>query len=419
MKFKRTQIISLFLAGALLFSAVAVADTIMGSGYGGAKSALKRTTKTLANKTGNFTAYAEFEVKFDGELLTSEKTLEKYDLKNNKSLFESSRYSKKDGESGRIYYSDNEKSIHKSKKEDIYHQYNRSNPVDMVLFSDPFEEEYAADVEKVADAFVSNMKDFVQISEEGEGKLYYSSMDGSQLPAFVSALSSVFLKYSLIEGYHRELNAEAAKEVYITEASCKAFENADGILENGLATLKAVSVEESGAEHTWEISMSMELYDLNKTVVEVPEMNGNVEIENEKEAERYGVMYERDLGVYKGDIVEKTDSAYIKKGEAHLRITSVSDKEIAGHITCFDDTLNIDTDFTARFNNYYSEYIAEVKTGEETRYLSFSNCDSGNMYNASITMEANIEQMIENGQGKVYFDKDGGMHKIMLYKVFE
>ncbi len=419
MKFKKTQIMSLFLAGAVLFSAVAVADTLIGSGYGGAKEALKRTTKTLATKTDNFTLSAYVDVKLDGEILTSEESIEKTDIKNNKSILENKNYSKEDGDRGYFLYSDNEKTINKSSGEEVYHQYNRLNSLDRVLFEDPFEEDYAADIEKVADAFVSNMKDFVQIREENEGKLYFGNMDGSQLPAFVSALSGVFLKYSVVEPYHRGLDIDNPKDVYVTEVSGKVFENADGILENGIATVKALSFEENGTEHVWEFNMSVELYDLNKTIVEVPEMNGKVEIENEKEATQFGVMYERDLGAYKGDIVEETDAAYIKKGEVHLRITSVSDEEIAGHITYFDDKLNIGTDFTAQFNKYYSEYIAEVKVDEETRYLSFSNCDAGKRYNANIVLENNIEQITENGQGKVYLDQDGGVHNVMLYKVFE
>ena len=53
---KRKSIISIFVAGTLLFGSVAIADIVIGDGYNGAKQAIKHTSNQLAYNTDSFSS---------------------------------------------------------------------------------------------------------------------------------------------------------------------------------------------------------------------------------------------------------------------------------------------------------------------------------------------------------------------------
>ena len=192
---KKTTVVSWFVAGAMLFGTAAAADLIICDGYNGAKSALKYTSKTLAYEANNFTLDASYSIKYDGNVIQSSKNTIKQDTANQKRSDEGETFSvdKINGNSeykNNNYY-DAQKCISKYDDDDNYYQHNYGTDNENKLnFTDPFEEDMASDIEKVCDAFVSGMKDFVQVADGDDGgKVYYGNLDSSQIPAFANAVS--------------------------------------------------------------------------------------------------------------------------------------------------------------------------------------------------------------------------------------
>lgn len=358
---KKTSFLSLFLAGTLVLGASAAADVIIGDGYNSAKQALKYTTKTIANDTDSFTISADWQITVDGELIGSETNTRRYDFVN-KRWDENGVTRDIHGESNGYVYNDEDRQIYYYDAEDVYNVYSKkdsdSDMADKFGMTDPFDEPIAADVEKIADAFVSNMKDFVQVKDlDDGGKMYFGNLESAQIPALANALTSFALKYGIVESMNFNNDFSINSNFYLGEISAQVSQNADGILDGGVGSLSATGTDENGNDHRIEMSMSLTLSDINSTVIEPISLEGKNVSYSDRGADRFSFT-EKNIGEYSVPVVEVENDRFVKAGENVLTINSLEDGVIKGHMSIE----GVDSDFTAEkdeeeFSVYNAQYV--------------------------------------------------------------
>ncbi len=365
---KKTSFLSLFLAGTLVLSVSAAADVIIGDGYNSAKQALKYTSKTLANEADNFTINADFQIFVDGEQVSYEHSERKFDFVNNRTEETSES---KNGDSGlftNYYYRDSEKSINTFGDEPYYVYTNDSSPDSnetRLGLTDPFDEPIAQDIEKIADAFVSNMKDFVQVKDlDDGGKMYFGNLESAQIPALANALSSFALKYTVVESV-RGMDVIDIKDcIALGEVSAQVSQNADGLLDSGVGTMSATGTDKDGNSHRIEMAVSVTVSDINTTVVEPVSLDGKDVVYGESGVDRWTISA-KNIGTYSAPVVIEENDKLVKKSDNILIIDSVDGNTITGHMTIDDGNERVDSDYTAVKDDEYSDdYKAEYTDAE-------------------------------------------------------
>lgn len=329
---KKAMSLCAVLVGAAVFTTAAAADVMLGSGYTGAKDALKSTMAYLSSEADSFTVDGEFAVTVDGKTFTRSVFSGKSD--NRLGMQETHETSTEpDGETySRYTYEDGERWVTKDEDDDLYyvHKINREDGEDGdPLFTNPFEEEQVQDLEKVVDAFAGTMKDVVQAEETDGGRIYSGTMCDAQVPAVVNALTAFVAKYSLISDYRwEEAKFPAiANDIFLQEASGKAVANGDGILETVMVKVTLSGKTEDGVSHTISAELSVTLSDVNSTTVTAPVLTD----ENSQVATGYGNPFdERYVGTYKNDIVTEENGKFVKIGERVLTITSCENGKVTG-----------------------------------------------------------------------------------------
>ena len=365
---KKTSFLSLFLAGTLVLSVSAAADVIIGDGYNSAKQALKYTSKTLANEADNFTINADFQIFVDGEQVSYEHSERKFDFVNNRTEETSER---KNGDSGSFtnyYYRDSEKSINNFGDEP-YYVYTNDSSTDSdetrLGLTDPFDEPIAQDIEKIADAFVSNMKDFVQVKDlDDGGKMYFGNLESAQIPALANALSSFALKYTVVESV-RGMDVIDIKDcIALGEVSAQVSQNADGLLDSGVGTMSATGTDKDGNSHRIEMAVSVTVSDINTTVVEPVSFDGKDVVYGESGHDRWTITA-KNIGRYSAPVVIEENDKLVKKSDNILIIDSVDGNTITGHMTIDDGNERVDSDYTAvKDDEYFDGYKAEYTDAE-------------------------------------------------------
>lgn len=327
---KRTVSFIAFLLGAMIFTVAAAADVAVGSGYTGAKTAVKTTVAKLDGEVDNFSGsfYINIQVddrmlianreefKFDNEHYMSEKISETQEPGRDKGSF----YFYEDAEQY-VYYYPNE-------PEAKYYVQSRKIAEGTSLLGNPFEDEYAKDLEKILDAFVGTLKDTVQVEASEDSKMYIVTMGETQVPALVNALASFVFKYSIASSYSAEEIGlpEITNDIYVTEISGKALENGEGMVESVIGSIGLCGKDENGGLHEVRIEIAGELFDINSTVITPPELNE----ENSVTSRISNMLNEAYIGTYKRDIVEREGNGFVKTGEAILEILTATEDEVTG-----------------------------------------------------------------------------------------
>lgn len=360
---KKTSFLSLFLAGTLVLSVSAAADVIIGDGYNSAKQALKYTTKTLANEADSFTLNADFQISVDGDRVSYDHTQRKFDFVNNRTEEISESQNSDRGAFENYYYRDSEKGINKYDSEQYYVYTNDAMPeLSETRFgmSDPFDEPIAQDVEKIADAFVSNMKDFVQVKDlDDGGKMYFGSLESAQIPALANALSSFALKYTVVESV-RGMDVIDIKDcIALGEVSAQVSQNADGLLDSGVGTLTATGTDKDGNSHRIEMAVSITVSGVNSTVVEPVSLDGKDVVYAESGVDRWTIAT-KNIGTYSAPVVIEKNDKLVKKSDNILTIDSVDGNTVTGHMTIDDGNERVDSDYTAvKDDEYFDDYKAQ------------------------------------------------------------
>ena len=192
---KKPAMVLSFALGSILFASTAFAEINSKNGYVQMKDALKYTAESFTSKLPSYTVDMSMVMKDNGNIISQENELMKYDV--TKGSKESKSTSTNEGKTNEGYnYSDKNESISFSKDEDIYYVNEFENQNNGANFENPFKEkEQAGDMEKIADAIVGNLKDYVVVTENADGtKQLSGTLSEAQIPAIANALVSYGFK---------------------------------------------------------------------------------------------------------------------------------------------------------------------------------------------------------------------------------
>ncbi len=330
MKFSRkTATICAFVLGVTILAGSAFADTMLGSGFHSLKNSLKTTMTKLTGDVDNFSADAIVSVKIDGKAISESTNNLKYDVTNNAEEI-SERILKKGEITEFCRYSDESQTIYKNFEDDSYNviEKRKNNNDSDKIIENPFEDEQIKDAEKILDAFVGSLQDVIQVEESNGKKMYTGNLSDTQIPPLANAIASFAFKYSILDKYNADrLDVPYPKSnIYLVNASGKAIENEEGIIESGIFTASISAQDSNGTEHVYSLDFSIDIKDINKTVVKAPNLDGQ-KVTYSKEGIEFDSKY---IGKYKNDIVKRENNSFVKVGERFVEITSVEGGNVKG-----------------------------------------------------------------------------------------
>ncbi|MFH5183777.1 hypothetical protein ACHHV8_14725 [Paenibacillus sp. TAB 01] len=374
-----------FTVGACLFVSTAFADSLLGSGYDSLKSSAKSTAAMMEKGLGSYTVEMLYSLKDNDKIVIQSSESKKFDTVNNMS--ESNTVTTgADGKTTNNYsYEDAKISAYKNSAENKF--YVKEYPTDLKRrapgeFNNPFNENGAPEIEKIVDAVVGNLKDYVQVEEGANGsKVYAGSLTESQVPALANAVASFGFKQSL--SHESELPA-ISNDIFVKKVVGSAVENKEGYLENVTGNITLWGKDKNGVQHDLTLNVVLKLSDVGTTKVVKPDLTGS-DVEKVSYSNGLSSKY---VGTYKNNIVMDKDGKFVKIGERTLEITSVDGDKATGKYT--------ETVFPG-FESYYPE--------KDTFNFEYSLSSSNQMFTYTNAKGEQKNGMIQpNGSGKVYVD---------------
>lgn len=357
MKFsKKTATICAFVLGIAILTASAFADTMLGSGYYSLKNSMKKTMSKLTSDVNNFSTNIIVSAKIDGEVFSESTNNVKYDIIN-KARETSERIFQK-GETTEYYrYQDENQSIYKNFDDNSFNVIEkRKNNKNNKILENPFEYEQVKDAEKILDAFVGSLQDVIQVEESGGKKMYMGNLSETQIPTLINAITSFAFKYSILDEWNaNRLEIPYPKSnIYLINASGKAIENEEGIIESGIFTASISAQDSEGIEHIYSLDFSIDINDINNTTVKAPSLYGQ-KVTYSKEGFEFDSKY---VGKYKNDIVEIQGGSFVKVGERFVEIISVEAGNVKGkYYEVYNEGFEADI---VRSFDFYSNYDESI-----------------------------------------------------------
>jgi len=240
----------------------------------------------------------------------------------------------------------------------------------------PFANDGAVDVERIADAFVGNLAELIQVEESGGKRMFSGSINETQIPALANALASFLLRNEFsnrhINTLNRPFNARLddrsdfpllpASSMFIQSASGKAVQNEMGIIESLIAEVRASAVDQDGITRTYSVEVTFQLTGINTTIVRAPNLDGaevNTTIQYVEEDGSFALS-ENLIGLYYDNIVEESAEGWIKTGENWIEVLSVDGNVINARMYELD----------LEGNEVHSQYIS-ARAGDDTWEWSF------------------------------------------------
>jgi hypothetical protein len=328
----------LFLHGALLFASTALADIVNKDGYTQLKEGLKAAAASCSSSLDSFTMEMSAVLKDNGKIMYSDSETKKYDNVNKAVESNSSHENTYSGSSSSYYYSDPTTDIrYYSDSDDTYHvtEYSesRENPG---LFDNPFEDEQAGDIERIADALVGSLRDHVAVRENADGSKELSgSLTEVQIPAIVNAVVSMEMRQQFNGQNYGQSGQmpDLAQDVFVKEVSGSAVINPDGLMESILGTVVISGKDTQGTTHEITAEILVKLKDINTTTVVKPDLSGKTVIKEEgkRPSGQFGLSNpEKFIGEYKNDIIMEKDGKFVKAGERRLVIDHIDSASATG-----------------------------------------------------------------------------------------
>lgn len=392
-KNKKLMVALSFTLGTALLVSTAFADIMSTSGYEHLKSAIKYTSKSCNKDLKSFTTQFTVTLR-DNDLVLCE-TTQTIKIDNSMVASESSSstvYSNGIKETFNSY-SDKNCTISYNALNDTYHVFEYSEPRQDPQFEDIFEEDEMDDIEKIIDAALGNLKDYVISEQKPDGKVEFSgSLDDTQIPVLINAVSSFAFKRIIPDmgiGID-EIVPQIKDDVFIKNISGNAFVNEDGLLESIFGSGTLSGKDAKGATHDLKLDILARLYDVNSTIVIKPDLTGKTVEKTIEIPISDKIISKKFIGKYKNDIVIEKEDSFIKIGERNLEITKIEDDHVTGR---YSET------YTGEYEEY-SKYPLEFDFNAEIQ----SSYDT--------TFEA-IDSQGQKLHGSIYFYDQNG--KISFY----
>mgnify|MGYP001300218444 CR=1 FL=1 len=417
---KKAATLLAFVVGACVFVSTAFADMALGTGYDRLKNAIKHTAAQMEHNLPNYTVEMLVTLKTDNQTIRESSEVEKIDTVRKAS----ERTSVSRDHAGNTYtnywYSDAEMSISKYGNEDVYYvqEYPGGRGSHWNAFSNPFEEEGAQEIEKIIDALVGNLKDYVQVEETAQGgKMYSGSLGSAQVPTLVNAITSFVMKQIIREqsNFDQEPKLpEIESDIYVSKVTGAASENPEGLLESLRGEVVLTGKDKDGVSHDITVSLMFKLTDIGATKVEKPDLTN-------AKVERYTSpkisLDSKHVGVYKNNIVIEENGKFVKIGERTLEITAVEYDRVIGrfyetvkpeYADKYPDPLNIEFVSDPEYSSYVPVFFYTNARGErEAGQLHPGGI--GKVY-VEIGMEVGKDGEIRGYKGKP--DYDGEMIRV-------
>lgn len=331
---KKAVTLMSFVLGGVIFVSTAFADVALGSGYEKLKSSLKNTTAKMSKGLDNYTIESSILIKDNGRVLYQKTDNSKADNKN-KAAEVSSISKNSDGKITSHYsYEDSKTYIYKnSESEDKYYVSEFSSRAPRTTsfgMRDPFDRKNSNEIEKIFDAALGSLKDYVQVEELPDGKKQYSgSITEAQVPGLINAVASYGFKQIMEDERRSSRNTDypiITSEMYVKKVAGRAVENQSGLLESLLAEVSVTGNDKSGFEHEISFEFVGKLTGVGNTQVSAPDLSGK----SVEKVKRYSGWDDKSIGKYKNDIIMEKDGKYVKIGERLIEISQVSDEKVTG-----------------------------------------------------------------------------------------
>lgn len=389
---KKTAMLVSFTLGSLIFATTALADIANKSGYDQLKDTLKITADSASNKLDSFTLDFSSVIKDNDKILTSDNEVQKHDRSKKAEEYLSTRESIEAGKFNSTTYSDPTTMIQQNDKDLTYYVTEFTEPRKIETFNNPFDENQASDVEKIADAVVGSLKDQVMVKENQDGtKDFSGSLSEVQIPTLVNAVASYQLKQQF-NGRNQGM-PHLTQDIYVKDVKGSAHVNKEGLLENMLGTVNISGKDEQGNVHEITLEILFKLSGINSTVVTKPDLNGQKVIKNitKTQTDRPQITNPaKFIGKFKNDIIIEKDGKFVKTGERILEITQMNQSHVSG--------------------KYYEEYKPSYEQDAQNKrdYSFEANFNSDKTQDP---LGAHFEITGENGtkiQGDIHFDDHYG-----------
>lgn len=391
-----------FSLGVVTFVSTAFADIALGSGYDRLKDSIKHTMSEMNHSLDNYTFESLMTLKDNAGVMYQSSTLAKVDVLNKASEGKSSSQLPNGKITTSLSYNDEKCSIWSNPNDgDKYYVTEYKNQKERFVqkwFRNPFDEKGAGEVEKIFDAVVGSLKNYVTVEDRSEGgKVYSGSLSEAQIPALVNAVSSYLFKQNF---YTNMMNGERVSlpkienDIFIQKVTGRAVENSSGILESLIGEITLSGRDNKGIEHALSMEFLMKLSDIGKTTVVKPDLTGK-KIEK---VSRMGMGFDnRYIGKYISNVVEEKDGKFVKIGERVLEIIGVDDNSVSGkyyeiYKPGYEEYVKEAYNFTFNFdpNSPMSTFTYQNPSGQtESGQLNVSR-------NGKIYMNLNIEIIDKN-----------------------
>jgi len=411
-----------------MLATTAFADISTKTGYDQAKDALKFTAESLIEKSQSYTFQATVSVKDNSNLLISHNTISKTDSVNKKS--ESITTSEdKDGKKQEYFnYTDKDTYISHNNDNDIYYvtemtgnTFNGNSSGSMN--KNPFKEDTAKDAEKIVDAVIGSLKDYVIVNDNADGtKELSGSLSEAQIPALINAVASFGFKQtlsqssmmsgkpglaqdgSMVEG---DLpTSQITEDIFIKSVKASAKTDKNGLLESVLASATLSGKDKSGTIHEISLDLLVRVTDVNSTVITKPDLTGKKIEKNIQASPDSKTVSKSFVGKYKNDIVILKDDKFIKIGERFVLIAGISDTNIEGRY----------------YEEYKPEYASQYTKGDFTfdavikdGYFAEFNLKSSDVE----SQMGNISWNMQSGNINFYAGKQNANNDGNFVRVFD
>lgn len=394
---KKVAMVASFCLGAMMLVTTAFADITSKTGYDQLKDAVKFTAKSCSGDLNNFTLEGNITIRDGDKILFSNSSTEKFDI--SKGINEQSGYSEysNGNKRSRYYYRDKECIVNYNQHKDMYNITEYPDGISGTLFDNPFEADRANDMEKIFDALVGNLKDYVIVEENSDGSKQLSgSISEAQIPALVNAFASYAFKKEFAgrDIDNEILIPEISNDIFVKKVNGKAVVNKDGILESIFASGVLAGKDKDGNLHELTVEFLGKIVDINKTSITKPDLTGKKVEKNTASSRSEKIISKKFIGKYMNDIIIETNDSFVKIGERVIEIAHIDDKHVSGR-------------YYEKYNEGYSEYSskaldfrfdAEIKDGysAEFKYTnSLNNEDAGSIY-------------FNDRLGHIYFNMNNG-----------
>ena len=348
---KKTAMVVSFAVGSLMFATTAFAEVASKSGYEQLKDAFKYTSESFSTKLSSYTIDISFVMKDNDTIVSSNSQLQKYDVTKGAKENTSTSIDGTNIKTENYNYSDKNSNITHNSAQDTYYVYEFTSPQEAQLFTDPFKSNQAADLEKIADALIGNLKDYVVVSPNPDGSKELSgSLSKAQIPVLINALVSLQFKNSYNMPYGATTRLVAApnsndklgvineaiptitKDVFVKEVKGKLIMNKDGLIESILGTGVLSGIDKYDKVHKLSFEILVKLTNINSTIVNKPDLSGKTVEKTIQDNMKDGTISnpEKFIGKYKNDIIIEKNGKFEKIGERFIDITHIDDKNIAG-----------------------------------------------------------------------------------------